>query len=695
MGHAAPLGLKRNNAQCAMRKTYHFDPLRITNYALDADHCIKKPLINQQRRDNIGNKTMNRRTYLLLPLIIACLSIPLAIDAQVTRLEIISGDGQTGQPGQTLNPLIVEAQDQNGDIVIGALVGFLQDSGSLSNITATTGSDGRAQTTLTLPRSPGQITVQAWVGNFNTPDASATFTATAVLPPPPTPPREPTQLVKISGDNLLAAPGDSVTLVVELQGLKGNPKPNIDINFVLFGDATTGSLSPQTGTTNAAGRTATTLTLTDKAKGTYEVEAYNSEDFGVYISFTVTVDTSPPEATGLEKISGDNQNGFTGEPLANPFVVQVRDQFDDPLAGVTVTFTVTAGGGALSAGTATTDENGQAKSTLTLGPDPGTNTVEVSVEGISQTQTFNAEATLPPPTPTTLSGISDGEQDELTDETDPPIIEVHDQYGNPLEDVPVTFTILEPDGSMRTTTGTTDENGRAEFTLPPNSDPGTYTITANVEGIAETVTFTVVVPFELDLSLSVGLNLIHIPLKVRTVDGIPAAIESVSDLYDALGGVATVNWLITHDSQTQTWYGYFGDADRGSIADRTLTEEAGILASIKTPISVRLDGDALGADGTSAITLNRGLNLVGLPLQDSRIMRVSDLFALEGIGGVITIIVVTDNGEFGKPGRIGGQGRRSRRYPDHRRAGLYPHRPAVHNNPHHRHRLGQRPVMRA
>lgn len=173
----------------------------------------------------------------------------------------------------------------------------------------------------------------------------------------------------------------------------------------------------------------------------------------------------------------------------------------------------------------------------------------------------------------------------------------------------------------------------------------------SVEGIAETVTFTVVVPFEFDLTLPAGLNLIHIPLRVRTVDGTPATIESVSDLYDALGGAATVNWLITHDPQTQTWYSYFGDADRDSIANRVLIDETGILAGIKTPISVALSGDALGMDGTSVITLNRGLNLVGLPLQDSRIMRVSDLLTVEGIGRDIAIIVVTDNGEFRTVGR--------------------------------------------
>ena len=68
----------------------------------------------------------------------------------------------------------------------------------------------------------------------------------------------------------------------------------------------------------------------------------------------------------------------------------------------------------------------------------------------------------------------------------------------------------------------------------------------------------------------------------------PAGIESVSDLYDALGGADTLNWLIAHDPQTQTWHGYFGDADRGSIADKVLTDQTGILISIKTPISVRL-----------------------------------------------------------------------------------------------------------
>ena len=77
---------------------------------------------------------------------------------------------------------------------------------------------------------------------------------------------------------------------------------------------------------------------------------------------------SPPVPTTLSIISGDNQTGLTGEALANPFVVEVRDENGNPLEGVIVTFAVTAGGGSLSDTNVDTDTNGLgAESILTLG----------------------------------------------------------------------------------------------------------------------------------------------------------------------------------------------------------------------------------------------------------------------------------------------------------------------------------------
>ena len=65
-----------------------------------------------------------------------------------------------------------------------------------------------------------------------------------------------------------------------------------------------------------------------------------------------------------------------------------------------------------------------------------------------------------------------------------------------------------------------------------------------------------------------------------------------------------------------------------------------------TPASIRLTGNPLGTNGSSSITLNQGLNLVGLPLRDSRVRRVSHLFALDGISGNVSVIILTDNGGF-------------------------------------------------
>ena len=114
--------------------------------------------------------------------------------------------------------------------------------------------------------------------------------------------------------------------------------------------------------------------------------------------------------------------------------------------------------------------------------------------------------------------------------------------------------------------------------------------------------------------------------------------------------------LITRDSESQDWDSYFGDSDRGTVADKVLTDDTGIITSMKAPVSVRLSGDALGVDGMSTITLNQGLNLVGLPLKDSRVTRVSDLFVLEGIADNVPVIIVSDSSELKAVGRTGDPG---------------------------------------
>ena len=161
---------------------------------------------------------------------------------------------------------------------------------------------------------------------------------------------------------------------------------------------------------------------------------------------------------------------------------------------------------------------------------------------------------------------------------------------------------------------------------------------------------------EYNWSIPAGISLIHVPLQVTAVDGVAKTIISIADLYDTLGGADVVNFLVTLDPATQQWSGYFSDADKGSAADSPLTADMGIIASLTKRVSVQLTGNPLGTDGNSTIPLHRGLNLVGLPLRDESIPRVSSLFGLAGVGGNVPVIILTDDGDFQSVGRAGDPG---------------------------------------
>ncbi len=238
------------------------------------------------------------------------------------------------------------------------------------------------------------------------------------------------------------------------------------------------------------------------------------------------------------------------------------------------------------------------------------------------------------------------------------VVELQDTDGSPRVGALVTFTVVAGGGTLNTASTGTDGNGRAQSLLTLGPNPGPQSVSVSASGIYAPVTFHAIsdVRIEYLLSISAAISLIHLPLEVTEVDGIAQTIESIGDLYDVLGGAAAVNFLITYDFQAREWRSFFSAFDKGTPPDRVLTDEIGIIAGLSAPVSVRLSGNPLGTDGNSTIALNQGLNLVGLPLRDPRISRVSDLFALDGIGGNVSVIILTHGGEFKAVGRAGDPG---------------------------------------
>ncbi len=238
----------------------------------------------------------------------------------------------------------------------------------------------------------------------------------------------------------------------------------------------------------------------------------------------------------------------------------------------------------------------------------------------------------------------------------PFVVEVQDENGSVLGGISVTFAVTTGAGTLSVISTTTDANGRAQSTLTLGPNLGTNTVEVSAAGIQGSVSFQATsdaLITEYLLSVPVGISFIHVPLKVTTVDGMEKILKSIADLYDALGGADTVNFLITYDPKTQVWRSYLGNHNRGTVADTVLANDTGIIAVMNDTVSVRLGGDALGSNGSSSITLHPGANLVGIPLRDSRIARVTDLFALDGIRGKVRVITVLNNGAFHTVGPAG------------------------------------------
>ncbi|MCY3764653.1 MAG: hypothetical protein OXH06_04420 [Gemmatimonadetes bacterium] len=89
-----------------------------------------------------------------------------------------------------------------------------------------------------------------------------------------------------------------------------------------------------------------------------------------------------PRPSALSVVSGDGQKERPGARLPGALIVEIRDQYGQPIGDVPVAFSVTEGNGALTKANATADATGRASTTLTLGAERGAIKVSASVPGL-------------------------------------------------------------------------------------------------------------------------------------------------------------------------------------------------------------------------------------------------------------------------------------------------------------------------
>ena len=250
-------------------------------------------------------------------------------------------------------------------------------------------SAGRTQSQFVVPSGVSSMTINAVAGNYLAGSTTITITGTTTTTTTTTEPEvlEPASIEIYDGDDQQGEIGRTLDEDLAVEVLDRNDR---GVSFEVISLRVvegSGRFSPTRPRTDRNGRAYFSFTpRSPGSQGTIEIEASVADISPV--TFTVNVG-EPPDA--IKKISGDNQSGRPSARLANPFVVEVVDENDDPVSGATVAFSVTAGGGSVSPTSATTNASGRAQTVLTLGEEIGNNTVSARVTGLTGV-TFRAGA---------------------------------------------------------------------------------------------------------------------------------------------------------------------------------------------------------------------------------------------------------------------------------------------------------------
>ena len=372
------------------------------------------------------------------------------------------GNNQTGATGTTLpTPLTVLASNSNGGGAQSGVTVTFNDGGAggtFGSPTVTTGSNGQASTTYTLPSTAKTVTINATSAGYST----ATFTETATST---------VQTLAVNGgNNQSGTTGTTLpTALSVLATQNGNPASGVSVTFSDGGAG--GTFGTPVAVTNSNGIASTTYTLPSTAQ-TVTISATSTGYTPA--SFTETATTS---AQTLAVNAGNNQSGIVGTTLPTALSVLATNN-GNPVSGLSVTFSDGGAGGTFGTPVATTGSNGIASSTYTLPSTAKTITITASSTGYTSaifTETATSSAV------TTLVMSSGGKQTGTVGTTlpNPIIVTAKNALGNGVPGASVSFSDGGLGGTFSPNPAITGSNGQAStsYTLPTAAKT-TITVTA-------------------------------------------------------------------------------------------------------------------------------------------------------------------------------------------------------------------------
>ncbi len=378
----------------------------------------------------------------------------------------ISGNGFTCNVSLTLgnNTIPITATDAAGNSASANLVLVYSQPISVQ-ITSPTTLQLFSANPVTVTGNVGDPTATVTVGGVTATVNNGTFTASGV--------------VLREGKNFLTAsatsPGGGVgsdTVSVYLDTTPpvvhiDNPiagatviSPEIDVTGNV-NDMVTGTVNADQVSVSVNGVNATIANRTFAAHGVLLVPGSNTitavatDRAGNTAQHQVQISLQQLAGQTLSVVSGNDQSGQIGTALSQPLVVMAADALGRPMANVALNFAVSKSDGLIIAGqqkgrqlTIQTDLNGQASIQFQLGSrnGAGANQVSISSPGFVGQAVFSADSVVGPATQIhTVSGEMQVGVVGLA-LPEPLIAIVFDAGGNPVSNVPVTFTVQSGGG---------------------------------------------------------------------------------------------------------------------------------------------------------------------------------------------------------------------------------------------------------
>jgi protocatechuate 3,4-dioxygenase beta subunit len=303
-----------------------------------------------------------------------------AVVGPAANISVASGNNQSGTVATKLTQALTAlVTDSYNNPVSGVSVTFSDGGagGTFSNPNpGVTSSSGTVTQSYTLPPVTGTITITAAATGISNP---AVFVESS-LPGPAA------IVAIVSGKSQSATAGTQLpqALTVVVTDQFGNPVPNVSVNFSDGGAGGT-FYNPNPGVSGASGQVSQTYLLPTTA-GTITITATAS---GVANPAVFTETSVAGNAVNIVISNGNNQTGTAGTQLLQALTVQVTDQYNNPVAGVSVTFDDGGAGGVFSnPNPVVTDNTGSSSQMYTLPPTPGTVTITATVAGIANPAVF-------------------------------------------------------------------------------------------------------------------------------------------------------------------------------------------------------------------------------------------------------------------------------------------------------------------